>query len=188
MGLFTAISVPQETAEALQRLRSGLHGARWVEPDSYHITLSYMGEVGPDGIEQLIETLDGIRFSPFTIRLQGLGVFGAKRPRAVWAGLEDCPELISLQARQARAITGAGFRLERRKYTPHVTLARFRKDQPNDLQRFVERRNVYAAPEFVCETFSLMSSRPNQGGGPYGLEARFSGQAGFLPDMSEEAF
>ena len=95
---------------------------------------------------------------------------------------------MALQARQARAISGAGFKLETRKYTPHVTLARFRDGQRTDLQRFVERHNVYAAPAFLCDGYSLMSSRPNQGGGPYGIEAQFSGQAGFLPDMDEEAF
>lgn len=188
MGLFTAIPIPPELGAALERLRSGLHGARWITADSYHITLCYVGDISRPETEQLIEVLDGAAFAPFEIQLEGLGVFGGRRPRAVWAGLRACPELMALQARQARAIIAAGFKLEARKYTPHVTLARFRDGQRTDLQRFVERHNVYAAPPFLCDGFSLMSSRLNQGGGPYGTEAQFSGQAGFLPDMGEEAF
>lgn len=188
MGVFTAIPIPRETGAALERLRSGLHGARWIEPDAYHITLSYIGDVNSRDIEALIDALDPIKFTPFEICLQGLGIFGSRRPRAVWAGVEGNTGLKALQARQAHAIKQAGFKLESRKYTPHVTLARFKNSQKSDLQRFVERCNLYSAPPFVCDGFSLMSSRPFQGGGPYGTEAVFSGQAGFLPDMSEEAF
>ncbi|PLX44966.1 MAG: RNA 2',3'-cyclic phosphodiesterase [Hyphomicrobiales bacterium] len=188
MGFFTAITIPAETAAALERLHADLHGGRWIDPESYHITLNYIGELDGSAAGRLIEALDGLRFAPFEISLRGLGIFGGGRPRAVWAGAEPCPELMAMQARQARLIAGAGFKLESRKYTPHVTLARFREGRRNDLKRFVERRNVYHAPPFTCDGYVLLSSRPNGGGGPYGTEAVFSGQAGFLPDMGEETF
>lgn len=186
MGLFTAISIPAETAAGFEHLRSGLHGARWVEAEAYHITLSYMGELDGADIVRLIEALDPVRFDAFEISLKGLGIFGGNRPRALWAGVEDSTGLKAFQARQARAIIQTGFKLERRKYAPHMTLARFRDCNRGDLQQFAARQNLFSAAPFIVDGYALLSSRPNMGGGPYDCEAEFSGQAGFLPDMGQQ--
>ncbi len=173
MRLFTGVPVPVGAARELERLRGGLHGARWVEPAAYHITLSFIGEAEGAQAGEIIRALAGVRAAPFTLRLAGIGSFGRKRPRAVWAGVEDSTELELLQARQASVLAGLGIDLEKRKFKPHVTLARLKSGHGREAGRFIERHNLFRGVPFDVNEFLLYSSRPSRGGGPYAVEAGF---------------
>ena len=44
--LFTGIEIPDELRRLLAQLRGGLQGARWADPDDYHLTLRFVGDAG----------------------------------------------------------------------------------------------------------------------------------------------
>ena len=81
--LFSAIEIPVDIAERLAGLRGGIDGARWVDPDNYHITLRFIGDVDGTTAERFSEALAKVECAPFTLNLDGLGSFGRGRPRAV---------------------------------------------------------------------------------------------------------
>ena len=168
--LFTAIEIPSHIRAALSRLQQGLPGARWIEPENFHITLCFIGEVSEDVASDIDETLAGLDDDAFDLHLTGLGQFGNDKPRALWAGVSDSPDLRALQAHQEAALKRIGLRLERRKYTPHVTLARFNQIEPATVWRFIESNNLFETLPFRVTRSVLFSSRLSQGGGPYVAE------------------
>ncbi len=174
MRLFTGLKIPGNIAGELDKLRGGLHGGRWIEPEAYHITLSFIGEVEGKAIDEICQALGNVRAAIFTLQLQGMGCFGTSRPRALYAGLKPCESLMQLQSAQANAIKSAGIELERRKYRPHVTLARFKPKARSDVGKFIERNNLFRSSCFEVPGFVLFSARPSGGGGPYAIEDEFS--------------
>ena len=173
MRLFTGLKIPPRIADQLDALRGGLHGGRWIEREAYHITLSFIGKVEGKAIDELCRTLSELQTQAFTLQLQGMGCFGASRPRALYAGVKPSQKLTALQDAQAKAIRATGIELEKRKYRPHVTLARFKSGSRSDLGTFIERNNLFCSDPFEVTGFVLFSSRPSGGGGPYGIEAEF---------------
>src|SRR5690606_14358804 len=125
--LFTGIEVPTEVAFALSLKRGGLQGARWIDPENYHITLRFIGDVDQTVADEVVDALDRLAHSePFTIRLNHLGAFGGDKPRALYAGVENNATLQRLQAAQERVMQRLGLEPDGRKFVPHVSLARLR--------------------------------------------------------------
>ena len=172
--LFTGLAVPGDIARDLEALRGGVPGARWIGPENFHITLRFIGDIDDALARDLTVALAAVRGTPFEIRLSGIGVFGARRPRAVWAGVEACAALTALQQRIEQVCVAAGLEPARRKYTPHVTLARLKGVNPGDAQTFAALHGLYRSASFRIEDFVLYSARPSRGGGPYVPEARYS--------------
>ena len=112
---------------ALSLKRGGLSGARWIDPENYHITLSFIGDVDNQTANEVSAELDRLsQLEAFTIRLIHLGTFGGDKPRALYAGVENNEALQRLQAAQERVLQRAGLEPEGRKFVPHVSLARLR--------------------------------------------------------------
>jgi len=172
--LFIALEVPDAVASRLERLRGGVDGARWVERENYHLTLRFIGDVEAPVANELADALEDVRFPAFELMLSGLGAFGGTKPRALWAGVADSPELDALQGQIERLCRRLGLAPETRRFTPHVTLARLRKGARFDsVQRFIVRNNLYRSRPFTVSHFALMSSRPSKGGGPYSIEEAY---------------
>ncbi len=171
--LFSAIELPREIAQDLEMMRGGIEGARWIDRENYHITLSFFGEVTNGAVRDLHDALDSVSVYPFSLRLEGVGQFGKSRPHSVWAGVRPSPQLGNLQAIQDRLARRAGIPTENRKYTPHVTIARVRGARPEDVERYVADHSGYRSAEFPVPRFVLLSSRPSRGGGPYATEEVF---------------
>jgi len=181
MRLFTGLKIPPQIADQLDILRGGLHGGRWIKREAYHVTLSFIGEVEGKNIDEICQVLANVDGTTFTLQFQGMGCFGASRPRALYAGVNPSDELMALQISQAQAIKNAGIKLEKRKYLPHVTLARFKANSRSDVGKFIKRNNLFRSSVFTITAFVLFSARPSGGGGPYGIEDEFpfKDQAGF---------
>ena len=92
--LFTAIEVPYAAARALERLKGGVPGARWVDPENFHITLDFIGEVDGPLAREIDGALGEIAGPSFELRLCGVGSFGRSKPHALWAGVEQARSLI----------------------------------------------------------------------------------------------
>ncbi|SFJ24268.1 RNA 2',3'-cyclic phosphodiesterase [Methylobacterium brachiatum] len=173
--LFTGLAVPPEIADALRVFRGGLPGARWIEPGDYHVTLRFLGDVEIPVAEDVLEALAEMRLrATLTVTLDGLGIFGGDRPRALYASVAPSPDLIDLQAEQERLVRRAGVEPERRKFTPHVTLARLRRDaSPEAVAMYLSQGPAFASLTFTADRVTLFSAKESTGGGPYLAEAEF---------------
>ena len=80
--LFTGIEIPAGIAHALDMLRGGLPGARWIDRENYHITLRFIGDVDDVVAQEAAYVLGQIRRRAFDLHLEGLASFGGRKPRA----------------------------------------------------------------------------------------------------------
>jgi RNA 2',3'-cyclic 3'-phosphodiesterase len=173
--LFTGLAVPPAIADALRAWQGGLPGARWIEPGDFHVTLRFIGDVDATTADDVVEALSEMRVRPaLTVTLDGLGIFGGDRPRALYASVVPEAELTDLQAEQERLVRRAGVEPERRKFTPHVTLARLRRDAtPEAAAMYLSQAPVFAPLIYTSDRVTLFSARDSTGGGPYVAEAEF---------------
>ncbi|WP_349358426.1 RNA 2',3'-cyclic phosphodiesterase [Stappia sp.] len=168
--LFTGLEIPSDTGLMLSLLRGGLRGARWIDPENYHITLRFIGDIDDRMADEVADAFARIERRPVEIRLTGLGSFGNGKPHAVWARVEPTQDLMDLQAEQERILQRLRLPAERRKYIPHVTLARCRSSTNADVARWLSERGDFQAQPFIADRFVLFSSRASVGGGPYLVE------------------
>jgi 2'-5' RNA ligase len=168
--LFTALEIPRDAALSLSLLRGGLPGARWVDVENYHLTLRFIGDVEGHVADEIANALDRVHRSPFSLALSGVGAFGSKKPHAIWAGVAPSPDLHALQAEIERICQRVGVPTDPRKFVPHVTLARLKNANDNDVARYLSARGNFATLPFKVSRFVLMSSRDSVGGGPYIIE------------------
>jgi RNA 2',3'-cyclic 3'-phosphodiesterase len=171
--LFSAIEIPQSVAGRFTLLRAGLAGARWIDPENYHMTLRFIGDVDGATARDFTLALGEIEAAPFELRLNGLDSFGGRKPRAIFAGIAPSEALDSLQRANERAARKAGLPPEGRNFKPHVTLARLRGARADDVAVYLGRQGGVGAEPFVVTRFVLYSSRASVGGGPYLVEAAY---------------
>ena len=187
--LFTGIEIPPDIAERLSFFRGGLPGARWIEPGDYHVTLRFLGDIDDVIAADVDAGLAEARMrAPLTVTLDGLASFGGDRPRALYASVVPTPELIDLQEEHERIARRAGAAPERRKFTPHVTLARFNREaSPEAVARRLTEAGVFARLTFTARRAAVFSARTSRGGGPYLVEAAYPFEdAEFEPNEGED--
>jgi RNA 2',3'-cyclic 3'-phosphodiesterase len=173
MRLFTGLELPSDIALDLNFMQGGIMGARWIDRESFHITLRFIGDIDDAMGREVAEALDDAEIKPFSISIKGIDVFGGNKPHAIIARIEENAELSRLQAAQERICQSLGLAPEGRKYIPHVTLARLRDPDPRALRAFIESHALYRSRSFAVERFVLFSSKPSRGGGPYAVEEAY---------------
>lgn len=172
--LFTGLEVPADIAFSLSLKRGGLQGARWIDPENYHITLRFIGDVDGKTANEVVDGLDRLANSEaFSVRLDHLDSFGGAKPRALIVALENNTALLRLQGAQERVLQRLGLPAESRKFTPHVTLARLRGTPADEVAGFIAMAGRFAPLEFSATRFVLFSSRDSVGGGPYLVEQAY---------------
>lgn len=171
--LFTGIEIPAEIGERLSYLRGGLPGARWMDPENYHLTLRFVGDIDMHIAHEIADALDRVRRIGFAIRFEGLASFGTRKPHAIVARAAPSRALVELQAEHERILQRIGLSPDGRKFIPHVTLARLRGTNPRDIADYLSLRGGFAAGPFQIDRFVLFSSRNSVGGGPYVVEAEY---------------
>lgn len=171
--LFTGIEIPGAIGEQLSYLRGGLPGARWIDPDNYHLTLRFVGDVDMVVAEAIADGLARVRRPHFDLTLRQVGTLGTRKPHAIVARLSPSQELLDLQAEHERVMQRIGLTPETRKFTPHVTLARLRGAAARDIADYLTLRGGFGAGPFHIERFVLYSSRNSIGGGPYVVEEAY---------------
>jgi RNA 2',3'-cyclic 3'-phosphodiesterase len=174
MRLFTGLEIPEEVAFDLSFMQGGIPGARWIDPENFHLTIRFIGDIDHRLARDITDALDSSDIKPFQLSLKGVGVFGGSNPHSLYVGIEDNGELKRLQAQHDRLLQVLGLPAEGRKFIPHVTLARLKNPDPRALQRYVELHNLYRSKPFEVEEFVLFNSRPLRGGGPYGIQESYA--------------
>ncbi len=169
-----ALGLPGEVRKQLSRWSVALPGARWLQPETYHLTLRFMGDIPGHRAEDLDEALAALRGRPFSLQLGGVGLHEkAGRPQTLWAGVERSQQLDHLQAKIETAVQRVGFEPERRRFNPHVTLARLDNAAPDTLVRWVQAHNLLRAGPVAVEHFTLFSSQLGKDGAAYTPEVDY---------------
>jgi len=171
--LFTGLEIPKEVQQALSLLRGGLPGARWIDPENYHITLRFIGDIDDRLAHEIASLLDGVQRRSFEVRFSGVTSFGGNKPRAIVLSVEPIQPLIELQSELERLMQRLGLEPEGRKFTPHVTLARLRNTSSREVAEYLSARGPLFGAAFHVSRFVLFSSRASVGGGPYVVEADY---------------
>lgn len=167
--LFVALSIPERVKEHLASLQSGLEGARWVDPEDFHLTLRFVGEVDGPTADDLASALSLVSFDRFSFRLSGFGHFERKgRPEALWVAVEDALEIAALKQKVEAACRRVGLPPDDRKFIPHVTLARL-KGQTSDemLARWIEAQQRLNLESIEVSHFTLYESHLGRDGPLY---------------------
>lgn len=160
MRLFVGLELPWELREHLSRLAGGLPGAKWVPPDNYHLTLRFIGEQPAYRAEEIDHALAGLKARGFALSVAGVGTFSkAGRPTALWAGVERSEPLDLLRGKVETALQRVGLEPERRRFSPHVSLARLDGVSGPKLAAFVQAHNLFRAEPVPIEHFTLFSSK-----------------------------
>ncbi|WP_158746646.1 RNA 2',3'-cyclic phosphodiesterase [Acidisphaera sp. L21] len=174
MRLFVALELPHDARARLARLGTSMLGARWLPPENLHLTLRFLGEMPGHRAEELDGALAALRGRGFTLHISGVGVLEkAGRPQALWAGIERNPQLDHLQAKIETAVQRVGFEPERRRFNPHVTVARLDNASPLKLAEWVQANNLLRADPVDVEHFTLFSSRLGKDGAVYTAEVEY---------------
>lgn len=192
MRLFVALDIDREIRERINSFIQGIHGlapnARWVSPESLHVTLKFIGEQ-PDGKRPEIEkTLETVSSQAFELRFRGCGFFpNAKSARVFWIGIEAGPALTELAASVDSSLAQFGVPKETRAFSPHLTLARAGNrsgaprrqpgDRPNrifaGLQNKAEQSSAQEFGTMAAREYFLYQSKLSSQGAKYTKLARF---------------
>ena len=106
--LFTGLEIPAALGESLSLLRGGLPGARWIDPENYHLTLRFIGDVDDEIAQEIAWLLGKVRRKDFELRLDGLQSFGGRKPRAIVAAVAPSQSVMELQAEHERLMQRVG--------------------------------------------------------------------------------
>lgn len=117
-----------------------------VDPKNIHITVRFLGDITPGMVEQVFEEMKKIQFTPFTARINGLGVFpDLNYPRVVWAGItEGADQLKNVFSQLEPRLRSLGFTPDSKGFSPHLTIARVRSGRnKTQLADFVAKNSKY---------------------------------------------
>jgi 2'-5' RNA ligase len=190
MRVFVGLDIDPEIRERMTRYQEGVRGfapeARWVKPESFHVTLKFIGEQKDELVEEIKRELATVRGQPFDISFRGNGFFpNARSPRVFWLGIEGGEQLAQLAKAVDEAVARTGEPRETNDYRPHLTLARSGSGRPQPmpgdtpsppLRRLGEKLEGKPAPEFGTMTareFFLYESKLSPAGARYTKIARF---------------
>jgi 2'-5' RNA ligase len=161
MRLFVALDLPWTIRQNLSDLAIGLPGARWVPPENLHLTLRFIGEAPRHIAEEIDAALHALRGRSFAIEIAGVGIFEKSgRLSTLYAGVERNQSLDHLQGKIETALQRIGLAPERKRFAPHITLARLDGTaEPGRVMAWVQAHNLFRTGPVQVGHFTLFSSR-----------------------------
>lgn len=174
--VFLGLDLPDDIRAALAVQQFLLPLPRRRPPETFHLTLVFLGEVPLPLLEAVHEAWEVLHVPAFSLQIQGFGLFGGDRPRVCYAALAPNPALMALQAKVEQAARRAGASPEARRFTPHITLGRFPPPPPAEtmrLERAVAMGAGFAPPAFALREMVLFESLSGGKGARYVPLARY---------------
>ena len=166
--MFVAVIPPESVIEHLEEFiapRRGEVPFRWTQPEQWHLTLAFSGDVPDRSYDDLVDRLGRAarKRSPVVARLAGGGAFpNVGRAKIVYAGVETDVEEMRRMATGARAaVAKSGAEVDGQRFRPHLTLARI--GRPVEASRFVRLLDAYAGPSWTVNELALVASYLGQG-------------------------
>ena len=162
MRAFIAINVPEFVNDTFVELQNVLRAGKPIRPDRFHLTLVFMDEQPDELVEEVHHALEQLHMPKFEVKLQGLDTFGGKAPKILYVGIEKNESLDLLQEKVTGVLRSAGIRLDRKRFRPHVTIARFgprlSRADLDRLQNFMSGYADFGPVVFTVDSFSLYRS------------------------------
>jgi 2'-5' RNA ligase len=182
LRLFVAVTLPDEVRGRLVRSQETLRAAQadvsWVKPENLHLTVKFLGDTDRRALARIRPALEAVgrQLVPFSLALCGLGAFGGRVPRVVWAGVsEGAAPLTDLAERVDAALGRVGVPKEKRGFSAHATLGRVRSARNADaLTAAVGAAGAEAFGGVAVRDFVLMQSELNPQGSVYTVLERFT--------------
>ncbi|HUY82296.1 MAG TPA: RNA 2',3'-cyclic phosphodiesterase [Acidobacteriaceae bacterium] len=179
MRLFLGIPLPSSLTAELSRIslryQSPGDNLRWYPPESWHITLQFLGAVTPDRHACILPALRALRHPPVTVALDMLGFFD--HAGVFFAQVALTPPLVSLQQQVTAASLPCGFPPDTRPFHPHITLARTKgrsgSQALRSLQSQLQARPCRLSAAFTTQEFVLYESIATPSGSRYEIRDRF---------------
>lgn len=168
--------------EIISRVSQELPDLRWIDPSGIHLTLAFLGELTDVQLAEAAYASEEAsqEATPFEYRIKGLGVFGSSlQPRVIWMGIEDPPSgkiqgspLLQLHRLLTKKLELHGFEIEKRPFSPHLTLARIKQplspDEQQRLQRLLHSKQAGASsPFYRMNNLCVMKSELSRTGAIY---------------------
>jgi 2'-5' RNA ligase len=177
VGIALAEAVVRELESLAARLRSGQQhlaaSMRWTAPESWHITLQFLGNATPEQLACLTARLGEVRSAPVPVEMGALGCFD--RAGVFFADVAVTPGLAALAERVVEATGQCGFVAETRPFRPHITLARAKQHERGTglrtLAAGVRRQPPFS--RFTAREFLLYESHLSAEGARYEVRGRF---------------
>ena len=173
--LFIAVDLPDTIKKNLEAMFFGIPGARWVTHDQLHLTVRFIGEVEGTLFHDIKSALEEISIAPFDLQLKGVGHFpplGA--PRVIWIGLEKSEPLQLLRKKIDTPLLKIGLEPEKRKFSPHITLARLKNTPIQKIANFLSGNGLFSQKPFQVDDFKLYSSSLTTKGAIHRVERVYS--------------
>ncbi len=206
MRIFIALDIDSAIRERIARFLGGVKNfapdAKWVGPETFHITLKFIGEQSADEVERIKSVLRDVEASPFDVAFRGCGFFpNAKSARVFWVGIQAGEQLAALAAKVDAATASLGIPREEHGFKPHLTLARARGSSGSPHQRRTSASGGRAfslvdkklaglpEPEFGTMTateFFLYESKLSPRGAQYHKMGRFPFRSGAEGSVTNE--
>ncbi len=177
---FIAIELPEEVKAGLTRLqnqlKAGKHSSvKWVNPNSIHLTLKFLGDVTVNKLDEISKAMETAvqEIPPFQLEVKDLGVFpNLNKVRVVWVGVRgDIAQLGQLQQRLESNLATLDFAPETRAFTPHLTLVRLREqaslDERQNFGQLIGNTKFDLVYKFRVDSISLMRSQLTREGAIY---------------------
>lgn len=180
---FIAVPLPPAFREAVAGLQQQVRDAcetvmgradmlRWVRPDDMHMTVRFLGDTPTRKMVPLVELLEQSAASARCVDLSATGVDAfpsAARPRVLLLKMCDATDVLSALAKEIeRGVRRLGFPREERPFTPHVTLARARRDSRlPSVESIVSGQEVAGLGALRVESLVLYRSELGPGGPHY---------------------
>lgn len=175
MRLFVAIDLPENIKKSIGLLCTGLPNAKWVDVRQLHLTLRFIGEVEEKVFTSIKGSLIDISEPAFSLNLRGVGCFPSKRdPRVLWVGIDSNGVLPRLAEKVERTLVERnGIPPDQRKFSPHITIARFRDRHPSGIAEYLEKNGTFHTDAFPVTEFHLYSSTLTRNGAIHVKEASY---------------
>jgi 2'-5' RNA ligase len=173
--LFIAVDLPDTIKKNLETMFFGIPGARWVAPDQIHLTVRFIGDVDGALFLDIKNTLEEVNILPFDLQLKGVGHFPPRgTPRVLWVGLDKSEPLQLLRKKVDSTLLKIGLDSERRKFSPHITLARLKNTPLQKIANFLSGNGLFSQEPFQVDDFKLYSSTLTPKGAIHKVERVYS--------------
>jgi RNA 2',3'-cyclic 3'-phosphodiesterase len=159
--VFIAVEIPEKLRLCLGEVQNELKFSKahlnFVDPAIAHITVKFIGEIPSDKVISIKKALENIEFSPYEIAFRGVFFNNPSRPRVIWTPGNDGGRSSALKMQIEDLLESEGILREKRRLTPHVTLARIKRFHPS-LAESVASLEDYDFGSFWVDSMHLKSS------------------------------
>ena len=158
MRLFIALPFDEPTKKQITgvqgRLREVCPKGNFTRQENFHLTLAFLGETPQSKVPAVCRVMDGVLFPPFSLAFERVGSFRRDNGDLWWIGAVPDPALLQMQKALAQGLEQAGFQIDKRKFVPHLTIARQVEGSPPNRKKLLPA--AFSGP---AEKICLMCSK-----------------------------